>query len=293
MRIYHKFRIGETWFPSATGSDQIGSEAFNSGISAVSWGRNRIDVFVRNGETIKHATWSGIWDAWHSLEGNAIAQPVATTWGTGRLDVFAEFADGQVWHRWFDGDWQPWQSIGGKIIGLPCPVSWGPHRLDLSVRGTDDGVWHKSWNGSSWQPSKLGFGDLGNRISGNPVEVSWGTGRLDLFSQSRENPHYILHKAHWGGWQPGGKDWLNIGGQSVTGTLDAVAPSSDRLDMVFLGPDNAIWHKSWNGANWVPAGGDWISLGGSIAGPPRLSPAGSAQLEIFARGINGFLMHWR
>lgn len=288
--IYHKWRDGNKWIPSQTGYNKVGDVA-GDGISAVTWGPDRLDIFARgkNNNSIWHRWRDGLqWHDWESLEGNASSKPVAVTWGVNRLDVFAQFTDGAVWHKWWDGRrWEQWESLGGKILGAPSPVAWGPGRLDVSVRGVDKAIHHNTWDGSRWS----GWGSLGGSVSSSPAEVSWGPGRLDIIVDGVGQNPTIFHRA-WaggGGWQPA--KWQVIGGSSISGPR-AVAAKSNLLDMVIQGPDRAVWHKSWNGSSWVPAGTAWHSLGGSIDGPPVLSPLGSLRLEVFARGTNGDLMHW-
>jgi hypothetical protein len=287
-KIYHKWRDGNKWMPSQTEYKKVG-EVFSDGISAVAWGPERLDIFARGKD---NSIWHGLsWDGqrfeWKSLDGNAIGKPVAVTWGVNRLDIFAQFVDGALWHKWWDGrEWQHWESLGGKILGVPAPVAWGPGRLDVCVRGTDNSIHHQAWNGSSWS----GWRSLGGSVASSPAQVSWNPGRLDIFVEGIDQPYTIFHRA-WAdnAWRP--SKWQVIGGSSISGPR-AVAAKPDLLDIVIQGPDRAVWQKSWNGSSWVPDGDVWLSRGGSIDGPPVLSPLGSLQLEVFARGTNEDLMHW-
>src|SRR5947199_2875508 len=43
------------------------------------------------------------WSRWESLGGIVTAGSAATSWGYGRIDVFARGTDGAFWHRWFEG----------------------------------------------------------------------------------------------------------------------------------------------------------------------------------------------
>ena len=56
------------------------------------------------------------------------------SWASGRLDVFATFVDGQLWHRWFDGQWHEWEPLGGSLSSGPDAASWAPGRLDVFMR---------------------------------------------------------------------------------------------------------------------------------------------------------------
>ena len=81
--------------------------------SSCSWGRERLDVFVRGarGEVL-HKWWDGrTWSAFVSLGMPVDAERrllpstgalAACSWGPGRLDVFTRAVDGNVYHAWLD-----------------------------------------------------------------------------------------------------------------------------------------------------------------------------------------------
>ncbi|KAF2469568.1 fucose-specific lectin [Lindgomyces ingoldianus] len=294
MKIYHKWRVNNVWYPIGEPAVKRGDEAGN-GISAVARGPRSFDIFARSQGTIWHLQCENdIWKSWESLEGNAVDKPVVVSWGTKRLDVFAVFADQNVWHRAWNGDeWQPWESIGGNVIGQPGVAAWGPNRLDVSVHGLDNQVHHKSWDGSNWIPSQTGFGPLSGKIKGNLLEIADMPGRLALYCLGFNSPHGVFTKTFGGGtWHPPSNTWIPLGGQCVDSGPHGVSAKEGLLDLVIRGPDNSIWHKGYNGVNWVPGGESWTSLGGSMSSPPVLSPNGSIRLEVFARGTNGDLMHY-
>jgi hypothetical protein len=59
------------------------------------------------------------------------------------------------------------------------------------------------------------------------------------------------------------------------------------VDAFVRGSDDALWHKSWDGARWT----GWEPLGGGLtSGPDPASPA-VAQLDIFALTASGTLQH--
>jgi hypothetical protein len=75
----------------------------------------------------------------------------ATSWGSGRLDIFATVfvpADERIHHKFFDGSWRPgginnrWEDIGGvpgmrlRFPGAVSPVSRGPGRLNIFAPST-------------------------------------------------------------------------------------------------------------------------------------------------------------
>src|SRR3954452_3196381 len=91
----------------------------SAGPEVVSWGPNRLDIFVVG---TNHGLYHKWWDG--------------TSWGPSLTG---------------------YESMGGTIIGQPEVVSWGPNRLDIFVVGTDSGLYHKWWDGTSWGPSLTGY----------------------------------------------------------------------------------------------------------------------------------------
>ncbi len=72
--------------------------------------------------------------------------------------------------------------------------------------------------------------------------------------------------------------------------MQVIAPSSwaaNRLDILALGTDNAIWHDAWNGTDWSGAG----SLGGAFDTPPAVTSWAANRLDIFALGTDNAIWH--
>ncbi len=106
--------------------------------AAVSWGPNRIDVFVRGTDNaLWHIWWDGNrWSSWESLGGMLTSSPGVSSWQPNRLDVFVRGTDNALWHIWWDGNrWSSWESLGGSLTSGPAAVSWGPNRIDVFARG--------------------------------------------------------------------------------------------------------------------------------------------------------------
>jgi repeat uncharacterized protein DUF346 len=72
----------------------------------------------------------------------------------------------------------------------------------------------------------------------------------------------------------------------LTSDPTAVSWGSGRIDVFARGPDNALWHK-WFDGNWSA----WESLGGSLASGPDVASWGSGRLDVFARGMDNSLQH--
>ncbi|HPJ29786.1 MAG TPA: beta/gamma crystallin-related protein [Methanothrix sp.] len=80
--------------------------------AAVSWGPNRIDVFVRGSD---NALWHRYWD-------------------------------GKTWQPWESLGMPP----SGGLASAPAAASRGPNKIDVFIRGSDEALWHRYWNGSKW-----------------------------------------------------------------------------------------------------------------------------------------------
>ena len=96
--------------------------------TACSWGPGRIDVFARGSHgDILHRSWDGNhWGEFESLrtpsgEGGMalpfVGMATASSWGEGRLDVFARAIDGQLYQAWWgDGTWEHDLAPGGASV---------------------------------------------------------------------------------------------------------------------------------------------------------------------------------
>jgi hypothetical protein len=235
-----------------------------------------------------------------SSTGGSVA---AVSWGSGRVDLFATGADGQLYHNWGTdaGSWLPnlnqWESLGGNIVGDPVAASWGPGRLDVFVVGTDDAIYHKAWTGSAWAPSRTDWDYLGGATDEQPSVVSWGKNRLDLFVRGMNGA--IYHKAWTGsGWAPSRTDWDNLGGSmpntfTIAGDWAPAAASFgvNRLSVFARAADGGMSFKAWNGTSWQPPGTDWESHGGGVVGVPTATAWGYNRVDLFAAGYDGEIYH--
>jgi len=67
--------------------------------------------------------------------------------------VFAVFADGELWNRYWDGEsWHPWESLGGTLdpAAGAAASSWSADRIDVWATGQDGRTWHRFWDGARW-----------------------------------------------------------------------------------------------------------------------------------------------
>lgn len=82
------------------------------------------------------------------------------------------------------------------------------------------------------------------------------------------------------------EDWDPQGGpgDAFRSAPSAVSWGPQRIDVVAVGPDNAVWVKTWDQV-WTP----WISLNGTLKGGtvPFMVSSGQYRLDIFSIGPDG------
>ena len=265
--------------------------------AAVSWGPNRIDVFVRGTDNTLWHQWfdNGIWENGEPLDapldGVITSAPAAASEAEGQLSLFVRGSDNALWFRRFAGGvWQNWESLGGPPDGVatsaPAATSWGAGRLDVFVQSSGNGLWHRWFDGGAWQ----GWESLGVNVTFGPAAVSWGVGRLDVFV--RRGNHALGHRSFDGGaWQGWGSLGAPLG--PLFGSLPsdvnpaATAWTVGRLDVFVRGSNNALWCKSFVSGAWQT----WKSLGGSLTFGPAAASWGNSRLDVFARGTDSALWH--
>lgn len=84
---------------------------------AVSWGPNRIDVFIRgNDNALWHIDFNGTaWSGWENLGGSLTSGPDAASWASGRLDIFVRGPGNGLYHMvGGSGGWSSWGKPGGQ-----------------------------------------------------------------------------------------------------------------------------------------------------------------------------------
>ena len=85
------------------------------GLTAVSWGRDRIDLFWIGADwSLMHRFWNGMsWSADETLGGHLVAPPAVTAWGDNEMEVFVISPEGELLNRYWDGAaWHDWHTLG-------------------------------------------------------------------------------------------------------------------------------------------------------------------------------------
>ncbi|MFJ5984517.1 CHAP domain-containing protein [Lentzea sp. NPDC092896] len=175
-------------------------------------------------------------------------------------------------------------------------VVFGPSGYqEVYGRGPTDDLVHKWFvPGAGWQPSAFGdFEHLGTGLGGEPTAIRRPNGILDVFARGTNGD--LLHK--WltpgVGWQPSPYGDFERLGTGLGGDPIAIIRPNGTLDIFARGTNGDLLHK-WmvDGVGWGPSPyGDFERLGGGLGGDPVALVQVNGQLDVFARGANGDLLH--
>lgn len=184
--------------------------------------------------------------------------PAASSWGSGRVDLFVQGTDGALRHKWYTGtSWSGWQRLGGKLSSSPAAASApGSSRIDVFVRGTHGAVWRRTTTngGSSWS----GWTSPGGQLAAGTVSAacswgsgrSWGSGSIGLFVQGTNGRLWWKYSTNggssWSGWQ----SLANPLNQPLTPSPAAVARASGIMDVFVRGSGNGLWERTYSNGSW-------------------------------------------
>ncbi|KAI1855008.1 hypothetical protein JX265_012363 [Neoarthrinium moseri] len=240
--VLHKYFGGGSWGPSWEGAVDLGGEV--EAISSLSWGEDRLDIVGRSDTgSYVHKAWTGQgwypsgskwedfggyffsnpatlkfyhrgWSEWEDLGGGPfVGNPVATSWGKGRLDFWAIDSDGALNHIYWNGKmYSEWEHLGGEYTDTPKVVHWKESHIDIVGKGLSDDKFHvKNFDGSRWNPSKDGWYDLAGPFSSEPaLETKHGSSFLYVLGVNEDDE---IRLQIWSGsdWQPGSEETWSLG----------------------------------------------------------------------------------
>jgi hypothetical protein len=219
-------------------------------------------------DSVGTATWS----PWETLGGYCIDGVAVSSWGPGRLDVFAVGGDMATYHNAWDGAaWTGWNSLGGGCASAPAAVSWGPNRIDVFVIGNNHNLYHQWWDGSAWSGWKE---NLGGYCVYGVAAVSQGPGLLDVFVISRDSAVWrrAFNGSAWGVWD-------RVGGYCVSAPAASCPAGTNWIDLYVIGEDHAVYHNPWHDGAWH----GWFSLGGY----GTYGVAATTWSDVYTIGSNG------
>lgn len=198
---------GYVWSQESLGGAILGGTA----PTVVTWGPDSLLVFVvgTDGALWKNeysaaAGWGGF-SSLSAYMSNMTSSPSAVAWAPGRVDVFAQRADGKVvgvYEERFAAPQLGWQ-FGARTFfpydvapnqGVSA-VSWAPGRIDVFGRYAPNTsqLIQFSRQSQGWMAGSSALHSFGG-LGGTPAAASWGPGRLDLFAQGAAPGYNLLHK---------------------------------------------------------------------------------------------------
>jgi hypothetical protein len=314
----------ETWAEKGKPSPNVGIRSHVVGRNA----DGREEIFAVGDDDALWQKWQVVpnsgWSEWKTLGTPAknISLTDQFTVGRnqdGRQEVFVVGGDGNVWQIWQtvpNGGWSEWNKLGQPPVGIRRSdrITVGINedgRQELFMIGTDAALWHVwqvapnvGW--SDWEslgkPRDLFDGSEPgkDRDLSEPIVQPNADGHLEVFAPGngafcnrwqetwREGPNKVVWRHQ--GWNEKPTPRPDVG---IT-WLDAALNLQDRLEILAIGDDGALWH-SWQ-IDVTPFWSKWESLGsppGKIREADRLT-IGTNQdrrLEVFVMGQDGAVWH--
>jgi alpha-tubulin suppressor-like RCC1 family protein len=248
----------------------------------VSDGPTHLIVAVRDSNDVIWITTSPNWSGWSTIPGsfgggveikrdcNIIAcnyfddyafssEPALTSWGPGRMDLFAYGTDTQtgtevLLHTWADNDiWTgTWEDLGTAyhVQGAPAAASVGPGHIDVFGRGENNELEDKWFANGSWH---TGWDNQGGTLASNPAVTSTGSGLLNVFAVNASDGHLWgkTFAGTWGNWV----DWGCCLARDVATPVAVVSLTPGALDEFEFGVQHALYHFAYTNAGGWGSGG--------------------------------------
>ena len=297
--------VAPSW-PSNRTWESLGGGPFLGQPAALTWfDGERVSVVATSdpGHEVRMITFSGanmstmVLDGWEDM-GGPTASPLALCLVKGRrLDLWSAIGE-TVSHNFFVGNetydafWAPdesgeWQgSIDFNTVltarpGVLCRPATFFH--DLVIYGADNQVRHATYSDDKgWTP----VSNRGGKFAGEPVVVAVGPDRFDFFGVGEKDS--ALYHFTW--TTSGGYTALeNVGGsfESVPSVVVTGSSAAPRLDVVALGTNDRLQHRTMVGTEWAM---DWEDLGVFGNSAPMLVNISSTQpqrVAVFVIGDDG------
>ncbi len=131
------------------------------------------------------------------LGGNFTSAPGISSWGSGRLDIFARGATtNHLFHKaWTGTAYTGWEDMGGTLESGPGAVSapeisaGTDNHLDVYYQQAGGAVQRKVWNGSTWGS----WQSTGLTAASGVGTASWGPERYDMVGLNANNSKKVQH----------------------------------------------------------------------------------------------------
>jgi hypothetical protein len=144
----------------------------------------------------------------------------------------------------------------------------------------DNGIYHKSFISGTWSSA---WDSPGGATQDQPA-CAVLNGTLYLVVRGLDNATYSnsmsLATLTWSGW-------VNLNGLTPSSPALVVTSSANRLDLLVVGLDKAIYHKAFVNGIWSLA---WDTPGGSSPDVPAVASDGT-RLNLVVRGMDNGLWY--
>jgi hypothetical protein len=286
--------------PFFTGWTNLGGDT-NFPPAAVGWGNHREVFIIRSDSQLWHnSTENSSWSGWQPLGAPAshvCSGPTAASWAPGRIDVFVQGCDRNLWHAWFDHGWHGWEvpQGSGQISTAPTAVSSENGSIEV-VAADSSGEVHAIACGDSLcndaQSASWGAWEdtgLGGCATPAAAPVFLGPGVHLTYSAFIEscNVQQLLGSVRNGGWQPpvANTAFMDRGGISPRAVL-----ASNFINYVFyLDPSGHVAYHNWLNNRWLSQGDNAIGSDTFMADPVPV--AGSIAVFIVAAKSDGSIWY--
>jgi len=199
------------------------------------------------------ANWGSATIQGYSCRPNTANPSKTSIHGVGRASDWFRDA-GNATHRAQVASFIARMSANGAAMARATGVQyWIWNRQQYSVQGTS--VQRSGYSGPNPHTDHV---HLEQNIAGSRLETSY--------------------------WRLAG-GWESLGG-TLTADADVASWASGRLDVVARGPNNSVWHKTYQNG-WY----GWKDLGGQIIGGPTAVSWGPGRIDVFGRGTDNALHH--
>jgi sialidase-1 len=309
-RLYHRWTdnyiVEHGW--ELAGPGYYNGTPLVSEPSAVSWSKNRVDVFIKASDnTINHAaTVDGknfAWDNWgDAFPGGVSGPPKVSSLRAGQLDIF-------TWGRFYGTtiprpitplysirhiNWDNGASVGWEDWGTPPPAmagsgavaesittvagGLGTNRLDIFILNNAGGVkklLHAATN--TGRPPLIwdDWGSPSDAVLTGPIDAaSWGPGRYDIF-MTDSNGNLRQFAWDWGSvWA-----WMNWGHppNELATSASVVSMGPNSLRILTIGQSSRkTWQRTYHFGDrgwkdydgWALGAADASSWGSDAVAPP-------------------------
>lgn len=235
--LHERYFDGSNWQWTSHGGPIVSGTP-----QAISWGGNKISIFVRSANKLYERQWNGsTWNNWVDHGGDVLTTPAVVYDSTsGRPTVFVVKQDRSVAQRWFNGTQYVWVQHPGLVVTSPLNVFASGADIRVFVRGADAALWERYYANGQWN-----WGSHGGVIRGTPSAAT----AQNIFVRGSDN---ALWESTWNGsaWA-----WVSHGGSCVASPTATTAGGGRRAYVRSLGGPLRQRRIIFGISEWIHEGG--------------------------------------